>query len=397
MSVVQIRDLTPGDLDAVLDNRKRAFGPLSASSVATWRSLVAPALPEGRYLGAFDGGRLVATSRINHYEQWWHGRPLSMGGIAGVTVAPEDRGRGVGGLLMRATIERCAELGHAVSALYPTTTPLYRGAGWEHAGARLRVTVPAESLRALAPRDTAVAVRRAGPGDAAEIRALLGRLHAATRACGPVVEEERVLRLWLEDDDDFAYLAADGFLLYRWDGDGLDVDNLVAGSEATARALWSLAGSASSVAATVTATVEPDDPMLWLARDRSTDTVERTGWMLRIIDLPAAVAGRGYPAGAALDAVVEVSDPRRPANSGAWRLSVASGRGEAVRVGPLSGGPGRPGAEVTRLTVGGLSALFAGVGVSALRRAGLVTGGTPATDDLLACAFAAKPYMIDYF
>ncbi|WP_405147607.1 GNAT family N-acetyltransferase [Sphaerisporangium sp. NBC_01403] len=388
---MEIRDVTADDLDAVLDSRKRAFGPLPASSVEPWRAMVTPSLAEGRYLGVFDGGRLIGTSRINSYDQWWHGRPLSMGGVASVTVAPEERGRGVGRFLMRGTIERCAELGHVASALYPATTPLYRSLGWEHAGARSRVTLPAEALRTLGARDGGVKLRRMGPDDAPEVRSVLERVYAATRASGPLGWEERITRQWLSDEDDFAYLADDGFVVYRWHDGDIDVENLVAGSEATARALWSLVGTASSMATTVTAAVEPDDPVLWLLRERSYDSVKQTRWMFRLIDLAAAVGLRGYPAAISAETVVEVDDPQCPANSGTWRLSISAGAGTATAV------TAAPGGEVPRLTIGGMSALFAGVPTSTLRRAGLLAGGTPGADELLGTAFAARPYMLDYF
>ncbi|MDH2427385.1 GNAT family N-acetyltransferase [Sphaerisporangium sp. TRM90804] len=387
---MEIRDLAVDDLDAVLDGRKRAFGPIPAGDAGLWREIVTPMLGAGRYLGVFDGTRLIGTSRINDYDQWWHGRPLSMGGVAGVTVAPEDRGRGVGRALMRATIERCADLGHVASALYPATTPLYRGLGWEHAGSRHRVTLPTEALRTLGDGGGGVKLRRIGPDDAPELRNVLERVYGASRASGPLGWEERVTRLWLSDEDDFAYLADDGFAVYRWHKGDINVDNLVAGSEATARALWSLVGTASTVASTVTASVEPDDPVLWLLRERSHDAVQQVRWMFRLVDLPAAVAARGYPAGVTLDTVVSVDDPERPANSGAWRLEVSGGKGT------LSAAGGRA-PEAPRFSIGGVSALFAGVQPATLRRTGLVTGGAPAVDELLGSAFAAKPYMIDYF
>lgn len=386
---MDIRDLTSDDLDAVLDNRKRAFGPLSGADAETWRTLVSPMLPEGRYLGAFDGPRLVGTARINPYDQWWHGRPLSMGGVAGVTVAPEDRGRGVGRLLMRAAIERCAALGHAVSALYPATTPLYRSTGYEHAGALTRVTLPTEALRTLGEPAGAVKLRRMGPADAAEVRAVIGRVYAATRASGPLCFDERTWRLWLGEEDDFCYLAEDGFVLYRWSGGDIEVDNLVAGSEATARALWSMVGSASTIAKSVRACVGPDEPMLWMLRERSRDEVTQTRWMFRLIDLPAAIGGRGFSAAVALDTVIEVSDPLRPGNDGAWRLRVGGGSGSATRTDDAAG--------ASRFTIGGLSALFAGVPAATLRRTGGLTGGSPDADDALDAAFNCAAYMIDYF
>ncbi|TQS26561.1 enhanced intracellular survival protein Eis [Microbispora sp. KK1-11] len=388
---MEIRHLTSDDLDAVLDNRRRAFGPLSGGGAETWRKLVSPMLPEGRYLGAFDGPRLVGTARINPYVQWWHGRPLSMGGVAGVTVSPEDRGRGVGRALTHAAIERCAELGHAVSALYPATTPVYRSAGYEHAGVLQRITVPTEALRTLGGGAAGtVKLRRMGPADAAELVALIGRVHAATRASGPLCFDERTWRLWLEDDDDFCYLAEDGFVVYRWSDGDIEVDNLLAGSEATSRALWSLVGSASTVAKSVTACVDPADPVLWMLRERSKDEVTQTRWMFRLIDLPAAVEGRGFPAGVRVETPVEVTDSLRPGNAGTWVLRVDGGAGSVTR-------PGGPAAEATRLTIGGMSALFAGVPTATLRRAGLLSGGSPDADDALDAAFGCGAYMIDYF
>ncbi|MCC5579351.1 GNAT family N-acetyltransferase [Microtetraspora sp. AC03309] len=388
---MDIRDLTADDLDAVLDNRKRAFGPLSGGDAETWRQMVAPLLPEGRYIGAFDGSRLVATARINAYTQWWHGRPMSMAGVAGVTVSPEDRGRGVGRLIMRATIDRAAELGHVVSALYPATTPLYRGMGWEHAGGLNRATLPTETLRALGTGGADVKLRRMGPDDAPELIATMGRVYASTRASGPLCYDERTWRLWLADDDDFCYIADDGFVIYRWSGKDIEVDGCVAGSEATTRALWSLVGTASSIAKSVTACIEPQDPLLWLIRERSQDEIRQTRWMFRLIDLPAAVARRGFPAGVSLDAVVHVEDAQRPSNSGSWRLEVSAGSGTATAV--ADGGAERG----PTFTVGGLSALFAGVPTATLRRTGLVTGGSAEDDEALDSAFRCAAYMIDYF
>ncbi|GIH22923.1 UPF0256 protein [Acrocarpospora phusangensis] len=383
---MEIRELTEAELDAVLDNRRRAFGPLSDSSVAIWRKLVLPYVAEGRYLGAFDGPRLVGTARINPYRQWWHGRQVSMGGVASVTVLPEDRGRGVGRQIMLEVVERCADLGHAVSALFPATTHLYRRLGWEHAGAQLIADVPAEALRTITPGEP-VKLRRMGPDDAAEVIATLDRVHSAGRASGPICFDEDAWRLWLDDEDDFYYLADDGFVVYRWSGEDIEIDNLVAGSAATARALWALVGSHATVAKRVTAPVAPDDPVFWLLADRKQDAVKQIRWMFRLIDVESAVAARGYPAAVTADAVVQVQDPQRPGNSGGWRLEVAGGTGSAGRTGS---------AEGPVLGIGGLSALYAGVPSATLRRAGLMTGSA-AQDETLDAVFAARPYMLDYF
>ncbi|MFG1701126.1 enhanced intracellular survival protein Eis [Nonomuraea sp. NPDC049309] len=380
---MEIRDITPDDLDDVIDLRRRAFGPMSESSKEQWRKSVLPALDERRYLGMFDGDRLAAAARLRRFTQWWHGRPQPMAAVAGVTVAPEDRGRGVGTGLMRAVIERAAELGDAVSALYPATTAIYRRLGYEHAGARHLIRLPAEALRELRPSGH-VKLRRMGPGDAAELISVLHRVHGATRASGPISYGEDTWNLWLAREDDFLYLADDGYAVYRWQGDDIEVENVVAGSPGTLRALWGLIGSASSVAREVVAAVAPDDPVLWMLRERSKEQVTRVRWMFRVLDVAAAVERRGYPAHVTCRAMVTVDDPVR--GGGTWRLDISGGSGTATPTDE---------AGVT-LSVNGLSALYAGVPTSTLRLSGLMSGDDR-YDEALDAAFAAKPYMLDYF
>ncbi|MEV4170361.1 GNAT family N-acetyltransferase [Nonomuraea sp. NPDC049709] len=380
---MDIRDLTPEDLDDVLDLRKRSFGPIPAADRDRWRQAVLPVLDEGRYLGVFDGTRLAAAARVRRFTQWWHGTPQPMAGIAGVTVNPEDRGRGVGTTLMRAVIGRAAELGDAVSALYPATTPIYRGVGYEHAGAQHNVRLPAESLRRIRPSGQ-VKLRRMGPGDAAELVSVLHRVHTAARSSGPVSWDEATWNVWLGNEDDFLYLADDGYVIYRWKGDDMQVENLVATSPETLRALWSLVGSASSIARDVVASVTPDDPVLWLLGERSEEQVKQARWMFRVLDVAAAVERRGYPANVACDAVVTVDDPVR--GGGTWRLEISGGSGTATPAG--EGG--------VTLSVNGFSALYAGIPPYTLRLAGLMSGDDR-YDQALEAAFAAKPYMLDYF
>ncbi|WP_245899064.1 GNAT family N-acetyltransferase [Nonomuraea indica] len=403
---MEIRDLTPDDIDDILDLRKRSFGPVSAADAERWRRAAAPVMAEGRYLGVLDGDRLAASARVRAFTQWWHGRPQPMAGVAGVTVNPEYRGRGVGTRLMRAVVERAAELGDAVSALYPATTPIYRAAGYEHAGAQHLTTLRAEALRSIRPT-APVKLRRMGPADAADVVSVLHRVHGAARASGPVSWDERTWALWLAEEDDFLYLAEDGYLVYQWDGDDIRVVNLVAGSEATARALWSMVGSSSSIAEHVTAPLAPDDPVLWLTRERSKDKVTDIRWMFRVVDLAAAVARRGYPAGVALDATVEVTDPLRPGNTGRWRLQVSGGDGAAtlleaatpatdgMATGAATPVPADPSGS-PRLTINGFSALYAGIPTATLRLGGLLSGDDR-HDEALDSAFAARPYMLDYF
>jgi len=410
---VRIRPLTPGlDWDQYLDLAMRSFGPADESRM---RANIEPIVAAGQALGAFDGDRLAGSALYLDMRQWWYGRAVPMAGVAGVQIAPEDRARGVGRALMTALVDHMAERGYPLSALYPATMPIYRSLGWEIAGHRHVAVLPARSLRTLAgpddkwPDDSMAVIRRPGPGDAAEVLEVTGRAHENARDCGPVSYDEATVRRWLTrpgryaDKDRYAYLAPDGFLGYHWQHghDEIVIDQLAAASAQTTRALWGLAASHSSVAKTARAQVGPSDPLWWMLREQDANLAQRHGWMLRLLDAPAAIAARGFPA-TDLAVPLQITDDLRAANSGRWVLTVRSGSGRLSRdrtglASPPSADdtPGGP----TPLALGprGLAALYAGTPVATLRRAGLADGGSPAADAALDAAFAATPFMLDAF
>ena len=118
----------------------------------------------------------------------------------------------------------------------------------------------------------------------------------------------------------------------------------MASSAATTRALRAVAG-------TVRAQVGPSDPLCWMLREQDADIAEREGWMLRLLDAPAAIAARGFPA-TDLTVPLQITDDLRPANSGRWDLTV---------------------------------------------RAGLADGGSQDAEAALDGAFAVTPFMLDGF
>lgn len=390
---MQIRDLDPTDLDAALRVRGLSFGPLAAPNVESWHTMQRAAIAERRLLGAYVDGRLAGMARINRFQQWWHGRSLPMAGVAGVVVAPEHRGRGVGTALMPQVAVRARELGFPISALYPATVPVYRAMGWELAGRQYRVSVPTAALRTLARGlGGGTRVRRAAPGDGQAVFDMINTLHQSHRDAGPLsYSVEQWDQSMTEEPDAAVYLARDGVVAYDWNGDGaLHVSYLGAASEETSRTLWALVGSGSSIAKTVTAHLAPDDPLPWLVPDLGLTPSRENWWMLRLLDPAAAFAGRGYREAGPVEVAVSLTDPQLPDLDGRWRLRVADGAGSFVR---------DETADARAYQVGprGLAALFAGTRVSVLRRSGLVTSGTSAGDLALDAAFAGAPFLLDYF
>jgi predicted acetyltransferase len=404
---LEIRQLGPADgTEAELDLRRRAFGPVGPAYWPRWLATTQGSINDGRMTGVFDDGRLVATARYDPHRQWWRGRSVPMAAVVGVKVAPEYRGRGIGTAMMAELLAQMAAAGYPVSVLFPTTAPLYRSAGWEFAGGKYEVVLPAGSLSALVPSApgaaaagpaAAPALRRATAADGLEVVQVKGRVHETLRHCGPNTRAPDAPEVpsFLGDQDQFSYLADDGFLSYRWTHGTaeLEVEELIAASAATARAFWQILASHATMAERVRACLAPADPVSWLTVEPAAAMRRREQWMLRVVDAPAAIAGRGYPVPASLRVPLELTDAALPANSGRWTLEVAGGEGRLLRPGESAD----PGTSAIRLDARGLAALYAGVPLGTLRLAGLVAGGNPSTDDALDYAFAADAFMIDFF
>ncbi len=397
---MDIRQLGPADdLEVEIDLGRRAFGPVSEAARPDRLAEASAAAEGGRYFAAFDGPQAAGVAMFHDMRQWWRGRAVRMAGVGGVKVAPEQRGRGTGRALMTELLRVIADRGYPLSVLYPATAPLYRSLGWELAGALYRAVIAARSLGSLLPADGPAqplqgppVLRRAGPDDAGRVVGTIGAVHEAARHCGPATfDAATVRRWWLADENLFCYLAADGFLGYGWHEEhrNLSVRMALAGSAETTRALWSTVGSHAPMAKDVRAVVSPDDPLAWLTREPDLGLASRWQWMLRVIDGPAAIAGRGFPAPAEVAVGLQIDDAQLPGNAGQWTLEVSGGKG-VLSHGISEAAPGGP----VRLGARGFAALYGGVPMATLRRAGLAAGGDGYADEALDTAFAGQAFML---
>lgn len=354
--------------------------------------------PPGMRLGAFDGrGRLVGSARVAPYEQWWGGRSVPMGGVAGVAVHPDARGRGLASRLVGGLDELMRGQGQHVSALFPTAVELYRRLGWEVVGSLDETRLDPASLDpvSLDPASLAVApsgevtVRAAERTDLPALAGLYNALGAASNGLlvrrGPGFPRGAEALL----ESSVAALAVDpggtavGYASYdRGRGYGphaeLRVWELVAATgPATAALLRSLASWRS-----VVGTVQWRGPTGELALQLAGPVpppYAREPWMLRLVDPVQAVAGRGFPDGVSLQVGIEVAGV-------GWDLSVQDGRGvlePAVRRG------------LPALDARGLALLYAG----ALDSGGLVRAGLlDRPEQRLDAAFAGpRPQILDGF
>lgn len=395
----EIRELTDDDVDAAWELSAQAFD-LGQDRRERFDDMFRP----DRAIGLFEDGRMVGKVVTHDVGQWFGGRAVSMGGVAGVTVAPERRGAGITTRLLQVELERMRERGEVISSLYPATVTPYRRSGWEVAGSRIRRRVSLRSLAGLP-----------GPSGSVEAVAVdlgseldrLGRIYdrVARDQAGWLVRGDRWFReragAWTARSHAYAYAAVDGegrtagYIVYHHTKGGedefygLEVDELVAAERDATLVLWRLLASNRGVSGHVAYHGGPEEPLFLLLAEQDTSVEQDWRWMTRIVDLPGAIAARGWPPHADVEVALEVADPQIQDNTGRWVLRVRDGEGLLER-----GGDGG-----ARCTIGALAPLYTGmVPARTLARIGLIDGADEATLGALDTAFASPtPWMIDFF
>ncbi|NLV54587.1 MAG: GNAT family N-acetyltransferase, partial [Acidimicrobiales bacterium] len=97
---VEIRTLDPDDLDQLADLGAHSFGGPRPEMVLEQRPI-----PPEEAVAAYDGDRLVGHVAAHRFRQWFGGRAVPCGGVAGVMVMPDQRGSGLAARMMAAMTE----------------------------------------------------------------------------------------------------------------------------------------------------------------------------------------------------------------------------------------------------------------------------------------------------
>jgi len=348
------------------------------------------------HLRVWDDGQLRGGLLDIPMGMFVGGRTVPLHGVAGVVVTPESRGRGIGRRMMSAYLEELHSQGVPLSALYASTRSLYRAVGYELAGGYHRATLATRVLREAGQallgweplskegRAEVVGAYRAltrhrtghldrGPYVWARVWSHRGQPNHAWVLRGTegvrawvVVRQERA-------DDDWLHLVV--------------VDHGAADAEALS-AVSSFLGGFASMARTTQLHGGPHVPLL----DRLPENDARIGlhepWMLRVVDVEAALAARGWPTGWQEELSLRIDDPVLPTNAGPWVVRIQGGQAVVRR-----GGSG----EVA-LHIRALAALFTGYHHPvALRDQGLLQGAGEALASLAAAFAGPAPGMPDFF
>jgi predicted acetyltransferase len=386
------RGAQPTDIESYAPITAWAFGGRVEDSLR-WMSNAGVENLQLRY----DKGRLVGGLLEIPMGQWFGGKSVPMLGIAGVAVVPEARRQGHALALVRQSLHEARERGVAVSTLYPATFALYRKAGYEIAGSYCRTTARLDSFAAIRSNLEASAVMAEDTPDIEQLYRDVaagrpGYLDRCTMIWRRVREPEDAVKA-------FVVRGAHGLEAYAYfshfrEGGATDHDlllrgGLIARSRAGFDRVLSLLASHRSVAQRAFWYGAPHDARLFILPERGFRVETEAHWMLRLVDVDAALAARGYPP---LDASFDlnVDDPFLPQNSGRRRLQLHAGKA-AVEPGAGDG--------AVALSINALGPLYSGfVSASELARAGLLKA-PPRDLALLDVAFcsAPAPGLCDYF
>lgn len=327
------------------------------------------------------------------------GGRLPVAGLTWVAVHPEARRRGILRSMIGAHFEHCRAWGEPISILTASEPAIYGRFGYGLAARQVAVTLPrGAALRPVAGAESLTV--RIEHLEIKRHRELIGRLHGAVTRPGWVSRETPELTAaWFADSpmyhpgfESARILIAEragvpvGYAVFRrnssWGPGGptgtVRVSDLVGTDPAVTHLLWSRLLDLDLTTEVVVGMLATDDPLLSLLEDvrAAVPTVKDNLWV-RLVDVPAALAGRQYAAD--LDVVLEVSDAMLPANAGRWRLT-ASAFGSAV----VTQTEAEPDLALDVRELG--SAYLGGLSLAELAAAGLVTELTPGR---LAAASAA--------
>ncbi len=255
---------------------------------------------------------------------------VSLGGIAGVATQPPHRGRGHAGRLLEATVGALAdELRYPVSGLFALSEGLYRRFGWETATRAARRSVPLALLPRLSAHTTA---RAATDADLPAIRTL----HAASaeaRTGGYLRDDRRWRLIGLAGNRECVVAGPPtgitGYAYWERQADALHLLEMVGPADAR-HALLGFLARAEGKPVTLDWTASPADwNALVLPNDAETNSAPEPGLMLRLTDLPAALAAvheanlAPVLVSAGRTLTVRASDPLRPENARPVRLTPA--------------------------------------------------------------------------
>lgn len=350
MSVV-IRPCPPDRFEELIKTAEIGFSEdMADDMVARVRKVADPA----RFFGALDDDRFVGTSGVFTLRLSVPGGELATGGISFVTVVPSHRRRGILRRMMRLMIDDCHARNEPLAALWASQAAIYQRFGFGLATYAVHLDV--ETAGAGFTRDWPVegSCRLLRVGEGMDVVGPVYEAAAAQRAgfqrrppewwVGqlPLVEKDakggEARRLVIYEAD----RVPEAYAVYKtkveWGRHGLSgtvlVDEAVGSTERGTREIWRYLLNIDLMRTLKAWRLPLDHPLFLLAAEPLRLGMSLgDGLWVRIVDAPAALAGRTYGIDGRADGRLnlELRDEFCPWNAGRWAVEVAAGRAEVTR------------------------------------------------------------------
>lgn len=383
---IDIRPITADEIPAFRKVIGRAFGGDAKDDEATLQRFRDQVELDRTYT-AFDDGAVVGTGAAFSFDMALPGGVMTaMGGLTMVAVVPTHRRRGLLNLLMDAHFDDCIARGELIAGLWASESSIYGRYGFGDACPVVQVKYDSSKVGVPAAPDETRIVSK----DDAEKAMKAVYSQVVTSRPGQLARsdgwwEHRHLRdpeEWRNGATERRYVVAYragepvGYTTYRqkskWD-DGMPQGTItvgeVMGVDSDARlSLWSLVSSVD-----LFPNVEAwDVPVDWefpnqVANPRAIKRVVGDGQYIRVLDLPGALAARGYQAADTL--VIAVDDPQGLAD-GTFRLEASLDGAEVIET------DAEPDVALSVTTLGRL--YLGAPGAGSMSRAGRISGSEDA-------------------
>ncbi|WP_172254186.1 GNAT family N-acetyltransferase [Saccharibacillus deserti] len=403
---MEIRLLTERDFDANIELSQYAFlYTLSEQQKEERRERFG----EEKVWGVFEDHELCAKLLLIPLEVYIHGRPVRMGGIAGVATWPEKRRRGMVSRLLRRALEEMRKDGQLVSYLHPFSISFYRKYGWELFTDNKNYTIPVDKLPACqnVPGRVVREVR-----DLDILQSVYDR--AIRRYNGPLVRS----RSWWEQRvmNGIPYTAvyyneageAEGYVLYAIEERKWITEEIFWLNETARQGLWDFIVNHDSKLKEVQVKLPVDDPLPLLLPDPMIKQEIEPYFMGRIVDAAAFIEAYPFAPSAESEGdtrfALQIEDRDAPWNDGRWIWTVSTDGSARLEPFLVSGDPELPAnpalaaLPTVSVTIGILTAFLLGYRrPSELQRFGLLSASEAAAARLDALIPARTPYLPDYF
>lgn len=334
------------DIEAASGVQVQAFGGTVAEAVERYRSGPRYTWRDG-WVVEVDG-EIRATAIAIPATWWFRGAAYPISAIAGVGVRDVDRRRGFASEIMRSILHADLAAGRPYSALYPFQHGFYRRLGYASVGLMHYWRIPTAHL----PDDARLRqwVRQLVEKDRAEV----ANLYSQSLRQGPgglARNDGQWAKRWTRHDERWVVYddgQLRGYLVYRPAQTSLEVVEFVAPGAEAERGLWAFLAAQVDQRSVVTLLTATDqsfwamlrEPAMFEAVNRGfiiNDVAALTmSFMVRVVDVRAALQARSFPADVAGHFSLEVRDPILAPAGRSLEVQLVDGR---AHVEPFRGQP----------------------------------------------------------